>query len=193
MADRRRVSLVGEARNVAVRLHDVAEPGQVLITAATRRLIRGHFEGTSLGRRKIKGVTQPVEEIAEFGLLLFEPAQGVHTVFVEGAIAGRGRTEGEAAAFHPATHPLHFVLHPLHLVLPAIHVIPATHRRAPECEKEKGKADRPPEKETKNGRNHHSRMNAHPRAVVGFINRAAPSIDICGVGHFPLHDGHWAV
>jgi hypothetical protein len=25
--------------------------------------------------------------------------------------------------------------------------------------------------------------------VVGFINRAAPSIDICGVGHFPLHDG----
>ena len=55
------VSLVGEARNVAVRLQDVAEPGQVLITAATRRLIRGGFDGTSVGLKKIKGVTQPVE------------------------------------------------------------------------------------------------------------------------------------
>jgi hypothetical protein len=25
--------------------------------------------------------------------------------------------------------------------------------------------------------------------AIGFFNRAAPSIDICGVGHFPLHDG----
>ncbi len=55
------VSLIGEARNVAVRLEEVTEPGQVLITAATRRLIRGHFDGTSLGHKKIKGVPQPVE------------------------------------------------------------------------------------------------------------------------------------
>ena len=50
------VSLVGEARNVAVRLEDVAEPGQVVCTAATHRLIRGQFDCTSLGHRKIKGV-----------------------------------------------------------------------------------------------------------------------------------------
>ncbi len=55
------VSLVGEAHSVAVRLADVAEPGQVLLTAATRRLIRGDVESTSLGHRKLKGVTQPVE------------------------------------------------------------------------------------------------------------------------------------
>ncbi len=55
------VSLVGEARNVAVRLKDAAEPGQVLITAATRRLLRAEVESTSLGPRKLKGVTQPVE------------------------------------------------------------------------------------------------------------------------------------
>ena len=55
------VSLVGEARNVAVRLEDVAEPGQVVCTAATHRLIRGQFDCTSLGHRKIKGVAQPVE------------------------------------------------------------------------------------------------------------------------------------
>ena len=55
------VSLVGEARNVAIRLEDVAEPGQIVCSAATHRLIRGQFDCTSLGHRKIKGVAQPVE------------------------------------------------------------------------------------------------------------------------------------
>jgi serine/threonine protein kinase/predicted ATPase len=55
------VSVVGEPRNVAVRLEDIAEPGQVVITAATDRLIRGHFDCTSLGHRRVKGVSQPVE------------------------------------------------------------------------------------------------------------------------------------
>jgi class 3 adenylate cyclase/predicted ATPase len=55
------VSLVGEARNVAVRLDDVAAPGQLLCSEATHRLIRGQFTCASLGRRKIKGVSQPVE------------------------------------------------------------------------------------------------------------------------------------
>ena len=55
------VSLVGEARNVAVRLEDLAEPGQIVCSAATHRLIRGQFDCTSLGHRKIKGVAQPVE------------------------------------------------------------------------------------------------------------------------------------
>ena len=62
------VSLVGEARNVAVRLENVAEPGQIVITAATDRLIRGHFDCTSLGHRKIKGVSQPVELFLVQGL-----------------------------------------------------------------------------------------------------------------------------
>jgi class 3 adenylate cyclase/predicted ATPase len=55
------VSLVGEARNLAVRLEDVAAPGQVICSDATHRLIRGHFTCASFGRRTIKGVTQPVE------------------------------------------------------------------------------------------------------------------------------------
>ena len=62
------VSLVGEARNVAVRLEDVAEPGQIVITAATHRLIRGHFDCSSLGYRKVKGVSQPVELFLVQGL-----------------------------------------------------------------------------------------------------------------------------
>jgi serine/threonine protein kinase/predicted ATPase len=55
------VSLVGEARNVAIRLEDFAEPGQLVCSAATHRLIRLQFDCTSVGPRKIKGIAQPVE------------------------------------------------------------------------------------------------------------------------------------
>jgi serine/threonine protein kinase/predicted ATPase len=55
------VTLIGEARNVAVRLHEAAEPGQVICSEATHRLIQRQFTCSSLGKRKIKGVAQPVE------------------------------------------------------------------------------------------------------------------------------------
>jgi TOMM system kinase/cyclase fusion protein len=55
------VLLVGEARNVAVRLEDVAAPGQLLCSEATHRLIRGQFQCTGLGTRKLRGVAQAVE------------------------------------------------------------------------------------------------------------------------------------
>jgi class 3 adenylate cyclase len=47
------VSLVGEARNVAVRLKDGAERGHVICTEATHRLIRGYFECAGLGSHKV--------------------------------------------------------------------------------------------------------------------------------------------
>jgi serine/threonine protein kinase/predicted ATPase len=81
------VSLVGEARNVAVRLGDVAEPGQVVCSAATHRLIRTQFDCTGLGHRKIKGVSQPVE---------FFLIQGV-------AKAGTSIEATERAALSPLT------------------------------------------------------------------------------------------
>ena len=55
------VSLVGDALNIAVRLEDVVQIGQVVCSAATHRLIAGHFECVSLGLHKIKGAVQPVE------------------------------------------------------------------------------------------------------------------------------------
>ena len=58
-AEEESVSLVGEARNVAVRLEDVAEPGQVVCTEATHRLLQGQFDCASLGHRKIKGWRSP--------------------------------------------------------------------------------------------------------------------------------------
>jgi class 3 adenylate cyclase len=55
------LSLLGEARNVAVRLGAVAAPGHIVCTEATQRLIRGEFQCAALGTRKLKGVAQPVE------------------------------------------------------------------------------------------------------------------------------------
>jgi serine/threonine protein kinase/predicted ATPase len=56
-----RVSLVGEARNVAVRLEDAAAAGQVMCTDASHRLFQGQFYCTSLGQQKIKNVINPLE------------------------------------------------------------------------------------------------------------------------------------
>lgn len=54
------VSLVGDARNVAVRLRDVARPGEVVCTEATHRLFRDQVQCSGLGDQKVKGVTKPV-------------------------------------------------------------------------------------------------------------------------------------
>jgi hypothetical protein len=163
---------------------------QISLGLAFRRRSR---PGAVLGHELVElllvlGMTQTIEEIAEFGLLFLEPPQGLHAVFIEGAVAAGGRAETETTAFHVAAHALHLVLHPLHFILPTILMIPATHVRAPEGENEKDKADRPPEKESENGPDHHSGMDTHPGAVH-FAIRAAPLIEICGVGHFPLRDG----
>ncbi len=55
------VTLVGEARTVALRLEDAASPGEIVCSDATHRLLRGQFRCAALGRRKIKGVAQPIE------------------------------------------------------------------------------------------------------------------------------------
>jgi serine/threonine protein kinase/predicted ATPase len=54
------VSLVGEARNVAVRLKEAAAPGQVICTDASHRLFQGRFECTSVGHRTLPGVARPL-------------------------------------------------------------------------------------------------------------------------------------
>jgi len=56
-----RVSLVGEARNVAVRLEDAAVVGQVICTDASFRLFQGQLHCAPLGAQKVKNLTHPVE------------------------------------------------------------------------------------------------------------------------------------
>ena len=55
------VSLVGEARNVALRLKNLALPGQLVCTEDTHRLFRGRFQCASLGQQNIKGAAGSVE------------------------------------------------------------------------------------------------------------------------------------
>jgi len=55
------VSLVGEARNVAQRLEDVAVAGQVTCTEVSEALFKGRFHCETLGSHKIKGVSRALE------------------------------------------------------------------------------------------------------------------------------------
>jgi class 3 adenylate cyclase/tetratricopeptide (TPR) repeat protein len=55
------VSLVGDARNVAVRLNEVAVAGQLICTQSTHRLLQGSFQSSSLGSKRVKGAVQPIE------------------------------------------------------------------------------------------------------------------------------------
>jgi predicted ATPase/class 3 adenylate cyclase len=51
---------LGETPNVAARIQGLAEPNTVLISAATQRLIAGHFECQPLGSRLVKGIDTPI-------------------------------------------------------------------------------------------------------------------------------------
>jgi class 3 adenylate cyclase/predicted ATPase len=53
--------VVGETPNLAARLQALAEPGTVVVPAATRRLIGDLFRLRGLGRHALKGLAEPVE------------------------------------------------------------------------------------------------------------------------------------
>src|SRR3989304_5445507 len=50
----------GDAMNVAARMQAAAEPGTVLITAATHRFVADAFDVEDLGEIVVKGKTEPV-------------------------------------------------------------------------------------------------------------------------------------
>ena len=53
--------VVGETPNLAARLQTLAEPGQVVIAASTRRLTGGLFEYRDLGKVLLKGLADPTQ------------------------------------------------------------------------------------------------------------------------------------
>jgi len=52
---------VGETPNIAARLMGVADPDQVIISDATKRLVGDTFDLRAVGARALKGVPQPVQ------------------------------------------------------------------------------------------------------------------------------------
>src|SRR6516164_6004576 len=63
----------GDVPNIAARLQTIAEPGTVLITGHTHRLVAGLFEVEERGAQPLKGIDQPVEL---FGVLRPSGARG---------------------------------------------------------------------------------------------------------------------
>jgi len=71
LGDESNVTVVGETPNVAARLQGVAEPGTVVISDSTYRLVEGFFVCASLGSHRLKGVQDPIHlysVIAESGV-----------------------------------------------------------------------------------------------------------------------------
>ncbi len=61
VGDGTQTGVMGDAVNVAARLQQTAEPGQVLVSAPTWRRVRHAFEAEPAGALEVKGKTQPVE------------------------------------------------------------------------------------------------------------------------------------
>jgi class 3 adenylate cyclase/tetratricopeptide (TPR) repeat protein len=57
---RRDTVVLGETPNIAARVQAAAEPGEVMISAATHRLVAGWFVVEEAGARAMKGVPQPI-------------------------------------------------------------------------------------------------------------------------------------
>src|SRR5204862_7484526 len=80
--------------------------GALLLSSALRVTVLGRRRALPMLRHElvelflVLGVTQTIEEIAEFGLLFLETPQRFHAVFVESAVATGGRPEREAMGPH---------------------------------------------------------------------------------------------
>ena len=63
---------VGDTTNLAARLQQLAQPGTVVISEATHRLVTGFFETRDLGEHAVKGHTEPVR-VYEIALAAIQP------------------------------------------------------------------------------------------------------------------------
>ena len=61
VGDGTQTGVMGDAVNVAARLQQAAEPGDVLVAASTWRRVRDRFEGDAVGALEFKGKAQAVE------------------------------------------------------------------------------------------------------------------------------------
>ena len=83
---------LGDAVNVAARVQTAAEPGQVLISAMTRRFVPTVFDFEDLGGVEVKGKSEPVHLYRVLSVLA-EPARrrGLDAVGLSSPLVGRER------------------------------------------------------------------------------------------------------
>jgi len=81
---------LGDAVNVAARMQSSAEPGTVLITDRTARLITGTFDLEDLGEIEVKGKTEPIHSFRVLGLRSVpESRRGLQAVGLSSPLVGR--------------------------------------------------------------------------------------------------------
>src|SRR5271166_1478511 len=61
-------AVVGDTPNLAARLQGVAEPGGVVVSSSTRRLLGDRFRLRDLGRHAVKGLAEPVDAWEALGV-----------------------------------------------------------------------------------------------------------------------------
>ena len=59
---------LGDAVNVAARMQNAADPGTVLVTAATYRFVSGLVDVRDIGALEVKGKSEPVQAYEVLGL-----------------------------------------------------------------------------------------------------------------------------
>ena len=94
--------MVGDTPNIAARLQSLAEPGAVVVAASTRELLGDLFTFRNLGRREVKGISEPIAVWAvEGGAASESRFEAVRTARSMGFV-GR-KAEIEFALSAPAT------------------------------------------------------------------------------------------
>src|SRR6516164_8084307 len=91
----------------------------------------------------VLGKAQPLQKLPKLALFFLKSAQRIGAIFVESAIAARGRT---------SPPPVDTTAHAVHLVLPRARsvMVPATNSSTPYHEGEDGDAQRPPPDKAEN-------------------------------------------
>jgi class 3 adenylate cyclase len=74
----REQAVVGSTPNIAARLQEVANPGEVVIAASTRRLIGDLFECEDLGARSLKGFAEPLHAARVRGPRMVDRFEALH-------------------------------------------------------------------------------------------------------------------
>ena len=80
-------AVVGNTPNLAARLQELAQPGEVMISAATRRLVGNLFECEDLAAQQLKGFAEPVRISRVRGLRTVDRFAALHTSL--GPLIGR--------------------------------------------------------------------------------------------------------
>jgi class 3 adenylate cyclase len=97
---------LGDAMNVAARMQAAAEPGSIVITASTQRLVADAFDTEDLGEIEVKGKTERVHAFRVTGVRANPMRRrGLERAGLESPMIGRDGPLGTLRDLHAAVRP----------------------------------------------------------------------------------------